>query len=150
MMHIYYLFVFMVCCDIFFNTAIIYRRINMTGHTCDAIVVSCIDFRFQKYIREWADKNLNGKKYDLVGYAGSTKDLETIMKQIDISVRLHKIKQVVLIHHEECGAYGSASTPKRHARDLKKAKNVILDRYPKLTVNPYYLHLDGTFEVPAI
>lgn len=116
------------------------------SHHCDAIIVCCIDFRFQKYIRNWTDSNLKGKTFDLVGFAGSTKDLVTVMKQIDISVRLHQIKEVVLIHHEECGAYGTESTPENHARDLKKAKATIRAHYPALTVNLYYLHLDGTFE----
>lgn len=116
------------------------------AHACDAIVVCCIDFRFQKYIRDWTDKILKNQTFDLVGFAGSTKDLETVMKQVDISVRLHQIKKVVLIHHEECGAYGSESTPERHANDLKKAKSEILARYPDLEVVLYYLLLDGTFE----
>ena len=116
------------------------------AHTCDAIVVSCIDFRFQKFIRGWLDKNFEGKTFDYVGFAGATKDLETIMNQIDISVRLHSIKEVYLIHHEECGAYGSESTPEKHSADLKKAKEEILFKYPDLKVNLYYLHLDGNFE----
>lgn len=116
------------------------------AHSCDAIVVSCIDFRFQKFIREWLDKNLKGKTFDYVGYAGATKDLETIIKQIDISVRLHSIKEVYLMHHEECGAYGAESTPEKHSTDLKKARSEILSKYPDLKVNLYYLHLDGNFE----
>jgi len=95
-------------------------------HTCDAIVICCIDFRFQKFIRRWTNKNLKGKTFDLVGFAGATKNLKTVLKQIDISVRLHHIEKVILIHHEECGAYGEESTPGRHAKDLKKAKTAIL------------------------
>jgi len=116
------------------------------AHTCDAIVVCCIDFRFQKYIRNWTDEKLKGKTFDLVGFAGSTKDLETVMKQIDISVRLHQIKEIHLIHHEDCGAYGAESTPEKHSEDLKKAKAEILKNHPTLEVNLYYLHLDGAFE----
>ena len=116
------------------------------SHICDAIVVCCIDFRFQKFIRDWTDKNLKNKTFDMVGFAGATKDLETVTKQIDISVRLHQIKEVVLIHHEECGAYGAESTPERHTADLKKEKNQILDKYPSLKVELFYLHLDGRFE----
>lgn len=115
-------------------------------HTCNAIIVTCIDFRIQKYIRNWTDKELKGKTFDLVGFAGSTKDLETIMKQIDISVRLHNISEAYLIHHEECGAYGSESTPEKHAEDLIKARKAILSTYSDLQVHLYYLHLDGTFE----
>jgi carbonic anhydrase len=68
------------------------------------------------------------------------------MNQLDISVRLHHIYQVVLIHHEECGAYGVESTPNRHAADLNIAKKSILEKYPALNVGLYYLHLDGEFE----
>src|SRR3990167_2333696 len=118
----------------------------MSLHTCDGLVVCCIDFRFQKYIRDWTDKNLAGKTFDLVGYAGATKDLDAVMKQVDISVNLHHINQIVLIHHEECGAYGMESTPERHTQDLKRAKEVILSKHPNIKVGTYYLHLDGTFE----
>jgi carbonic anhydrase len=116
------------------------------AHTCNALVVCCIDFRFQTYIRNFTDTQLAGKTFDLVAYAGSTKDLETIMKQIDISVRLHAITQIVLIHHEECGAYGAESTPEKHAADLKKAKEQILVKYPNLEVDLYYAKLNGDFE----
>jgi carbonic anhydrase len=114
------------------------------SHTCDAIVICCIDFRFQKYIREWTDKNLAGKTFDMVGFAGSTKDLKMVLKQIEISVRLHQIKEAILIHHEDCGAYGKESTPERHAQDLTKAKNKIHDLYPDLKISLYYLKLDGS------
>lgn len=118
----------------------------MSKHNCDAIVVSCIDFRFQKYLKDWLEKNLAGKKYDYVGYAGASKDLPAILKQIEISKKLHGINQVILIHHEECGAYGSESTPEKHTQDLKKAKAKILALYQDLKVGLFYLHLDGRFE----
>lgn len=118
----------------------------MTIHKCEAIVVVCIDFRFQRYIRNWLERNMKDKSYDLVGYAGSSKELATIIKQIDISKRLHHINQVILIHHEDCGAYGKEGTYKRHSKDLKKAEKQILSLYPDLQVALYYLHLNGKFE----
>lgn len=45
------------------------------AHHCDALVVSCIDFRFQKYIRNWLDTNLADKTFDYVGFAGGVKNL---------------------------------------------------------------------------
>lgn len=119
----------------------------MTTHTCDAIVVFCIDFRFQRYIHNWLDKNFADKLYDYVGYAGGTKELTTILKQIDLSVKLHDIKEVILMHHENCGAYGTQGTPEQHAKDLRKAKEEITRLYPTLKVTLYYLHLDGEFEL---
>ncbi|MBI4009363.1 hypothetical protein HY357_03955 [Candidatus Roizmanbacteria bacterium] len=118
----------------------------MTIYTCDALVVSCIDFRFQKFIRKWLDKNMEGKTYDYVGFAGGTKDLKTIKKQLAISVKLHHISQVVLIHHEDCGAYGKQSTHAKHSQDLKKARRTIKKLYPKLQVYTYYIDLSGSFE----
>src|SRR3990172_4132441 len=108
----------------FGNYTLVYSY--MLSHTCDAIVVACIDFRFQQYIRDWTNRYLVGKTFDLVGFAGSTKELGVVLEQIDISARLHHISQVVLIHHEECGAYGAESSPERHREDLQKAKNEIL------------------------
>ena len=118
---------------------------NMT-HTCDALVVSCIDFRFQKYIRDWLDKNFSDKTFDYVGFAGGVKQLDTILEQLAISVRLHGIHEVILMNHEACGAYGAESTPENHAKDLRKAKGVIHEKYPQLHIEAFYLHLDGTFE----
>jgi carbonic anhydrase len=115
------------------------------SHHCQAVIVCCIDFRFQKNIRKWTDENLKDQMYDLVGLAGSTKDLDTILKQIDISVHLHHISQVVLIHHEECGAYGAESTLEKHTADLHKAKSAIHSRYPYLDISLYYLKLSGEF-----
>lgn len=116
------------------------------AHHCDAIVVNCMDFRLQKFIRKFTDKTLKGKTFDLVSFAGSTKDLKTIMKQIDISVNLHHTKEAHLVHHEECGAYGKESTYERHVKDLNIAKKAILKKYPKLKVYLYYLYLNGKFE----
>lgn len=114
-------------------------------HPCDSLVVSCIDFRFQKFIRKWLDDNFGDKTFDYVGYAGGSKDLETVMKQLDISVKLHGIKHVVIMHHEECGAYGKESTPEKHANDLLKAREIIKKKYPKLKIDLFYILLDGQF-----
>ncbi len=118
----------------------------MASHKCDAVIVNCMDFRLQKYIRKFTDKKLKGKAFDLVSYAGSTKSLAIIVKQIELSVKLHQTKEVYLIHHEDCGAYGKESTYERHVKDLKTAKNKILKKYPKLKVHLYYLYLSGKFE----
>ncbi len=118
----------------------------MTTHTCDAFVVSCLDFRFRNYLNKWLGEKMTGKTYDYVSYAGASKNLKTIMGQLDISVRLHQVKEVILINHEDCGAYGVESTDNRHAADLNKAKKTISSQYPNLPVSLYYLHLDGEFE----
>ena len=115
------------------------------AHTCDALVVSCIDFRFQKFIRKWLDDNFGDKTYDYVGYAGGSKDLETVMNQLDLSVQLHHIKHVVIMQHENCGAYGEGTTIEHHEKDLLKAKREIHKKYPDLKIDLFYILLDGKF-----
>lgn len=115
-------------------------------HHAQAIVITCIDFRFQEAINNWIDQNLLTKTYDRVAVAGGVKNLDIIMEQIDIAVRLHLIKKAVLINHEDCGAYGTEDNAEKHTKDLKNAEDQIKKSYPNLTVEPYFLHLDGTFE----
>ncbi len=115
-------------------------------HTTEAFTASCIDFRFQAYIEDWLHQHVGKGNYDRVAWAGGMKDLDGIMGQLDISVRLHHIRTAILINHEDCGAYGESGTPEKHREDLLRAKAAIGDRYPEVNVSLYYLHLDGTFE----
>lgn len=118
----------------------------MAKHLTDAIVISCIDFRFQKYVEEWLNDNLGQAKYDRVALAGGVFDFYSILKQVELSVKLHEIKKVVLINHEDCGAYGEAGTKERHETDLVDAEKKIEAIFPQVDVETYYLHLDGEME----
>lgn len=114
------------------------------SHSCQAIVVSCMDFRLRKYLNGWTDKNIIGG-FDLVTIAGGVKNCSFILEQIGISVRLHRIKEAYLINHEDCGAYGKTGTYKKHQKDLLLAKKMIAKKFPKLQVSLFYLKLDGEF-----
>ncbi len=115
-------------------------------HHCQAIVVHCIDFRFQKHLNEWLEEHVGHGNYDRVSWAGGVLDLEGVLEQVGIAVRLHNIRQAILINHEDCGAYGAAGTVERHARDLQRAAEEIKRKHPHLAIELYYLRLDGTFE----
>ena len=112
----------------------------------DAVVVHCIDFRFQKYLDSWLHEHLGHDNYDRVSLAGAVFDFYSALKQVEIADRLHKIKKVIMINHEECGAYGAAGTYERHKADLEEAERKIEALFPELDVETYYLHLDGEFE----
>ncbi len=118
----------------------------MAEHTCEALVVHCMDFRLQKYLNDWMEKNYGSSKYDRVGIAGGVSDVYAVLKHVDLSNRLHKIRKVLLVNHEDCGAYGAAGTYERHKADLAEAEHKIAALYMNLIVEKYYLHLDGTFE----
>lgn len=118
----------------------------MNAHNAEAVIITCIDFRFQEYINNWILENFQPRSFDRVAIAGGVFDFGYISKQVEISKRLHHIKKVVLINHEDCGAYGEAGTPEKHAEDLKNAALKIKQQYPDLETQTFYLHLDSTFE----
>ena len=118
----------------------------MSKLVADAIVVHCIDFRIQKYLDQWLAERFEHNKYDRVSLAGSVFDFYSILKQVEISDRLHDIKKVILINHEDCGAYGAEGTYARHKTDLEEAERKLEALFPHLDVEIYYLHLDGGFE----
>lgn len=118
----------------------------MDVHSCQAIVVTCMDFRLQEYINNWLGQRFAPNTFDRVAFAGGVKNLDAILSQIEIARRLHHIKKAVLINHQDCGVYGDAGTPEKHAEDLKAASEKIKEIYPDLEIELYYLHLDGTFE----
>lgn len=116
------------------------------SHIAKAIVIHCIDFRFQKFIDDWLQKNMVDYKFDRVGLAGGVFDFYTILKQVEISNRLHQIKKVILINHEDCGAYGKEGNLIRHKHDLADAEKKIEAIFPHLDVETYYLTLKGKFK----
>lgn len=113
-------------------------------HICSSLLVSCIDFRVQRTVEEWARKNLGEGNYDRVALVGGVKNRDVILSQVDISVRLHQIKKVVLMNHEDCGAYGAEGTAEKHREDLRATADAIHATYPYLAIESYYVLLDGT------
>ncbi len=119
------------------------------SHTCKAAVIHCIDFRLQKDLKSFlASLNLLGD-CDVVSIAGAVKSLAQgtteeqafVLKQIEVSAKLHGIQEVYLINHTDCGAYGGRSAfdsaeaeRAAHSNDLHKAKESILAKYPDLKV----------------
>ena len=108
------------------------------NYKCDAIIVACIDYRFQRALDTWASTHIGYGNYDRVGIAGGVKNWTTVLEQIDISYNLHDIEVAILINHEDCGAYGDEGTRERHVRDLKGAQEDLISKYPGLTVETYY------------
>lgn len=127
-------------------------------HDCSTLIFHCIDFRFAADIKAYLEKeNLLGD-VDIVAIAGCVKNLvapaketdtEFVLRQLDISKRLHNVGRVVLMNHMDCGAYGGAKAFEnveaeraRHAADLEAAKAMIHAKYPDLEVNNVLAHID--------
>ncbi|MCJ7434358.1 MAG: hypothetical protein MUO77_12795 [Anaerolineales bacterium] len=118
----------------------------MSKHTCEAVVIHCIDFRLQEYLNRWPVQRFGERNYDRVSLAGGIKDIDSIIKQVGISHRLHETRKAILINHEDCGAYGDGATVEQHKHDLAEARRKIAALFPSLDIECYYLHLDGAFE----
>jgi carbonic anhydrase len=118
----------------------------MNNLKAKAIIATCIDFRLQDEIDKWIDQNFQPDTFDRVSLAGDVKNLNAILDQVKIAHDLHHIEKVILINHEDCGAYSKDGTYEQHVHDLKSAESKIEDLYPDLTVEIYYLHLNGEFE----
>src|SRR3974377_1240168 len=83
-------------------------------YICDAAVVWCFDNRFDIGFRKFL-KRIGVAYADPIKVAGGAKclaspdeaaDREFVLKQIRVSMELHKTKRVVLMLHSDCGAYG--------------------------------------------
>jgi len=79
---------------------------------------------------------------DRVSIAGAVRDVEFLLKQIEISKRLHKIKEVCLLIHEDCGAYAQEGEY-RQKQDMDKVEKEIRSRWPKMKVKKYWMILSG-------
>jgi len=113
------------------------------ANACDYLLVTCMDYRIQTFIEAWAAEHLGTRNYDRVAMAGASKDLDAVLAHVDTALRLHQIRSAVLVHHEDCGAYGSEGTYERHCEHLRTARRENLARYPELQVRLYYLLLSG-------
>lgn len=128
-------------------------------HKAKALILHCIDFRFQQPIQKFlADKGLLGLA-DIVSLAGSAKnfvnpampsDREFLMRQVDISVKLHEIEKILIVNHQDCGAYGGSKSfanfeheEREYKEDMKALKQAILEKYPNVAVEMYIALMEG-------
>lgn len=121
-------------------------RKNKSVIHCEALVVHCMDYRLQKFLQPWITVRFGYDNFDIISLAGGVHDYEMVLKYVELAVQIHTIETVCLINHEDCRAYGRAGTYKRHRNDLLNTRLKIHALFPQLTVEAFYLHLDGLFE----
>ena len=119
------------------------------AHYCKSILFHCMDFRLIKETIRWMqEKNYLGD-CDVISLAGASKEIvdgsaevrNLLLKQIEISSKLHKADQVILLHHSDCGAYKAAynfASPeeekKKQLSDMQKAEKIIKGRFSEIRV----------------
>lgn len=114
-------------------------------HSCDAVVLTCIDFRFWRETLEFVEQELGIRTFDFPSLPGAAKainecvaDTDLAMKCIGVPCELHHVKKIVIVNHADCGAYGGSAKfegdadaeQKFHEGELQKAKEKIQQKYP--------------------
>lgn len=83
-------------------------------HEAEVLLLTCMDFRFFELIAKlMAEAKLTGQ-YDQVVLAGAALGAvvpqkphwhQTFFDHVDLAIKLHKIKAIVVLEHRNCGAY---------------------------------------------
>ena len=120
---------------------------------CEALIITCNDFRFTTATQEFVNERLGLKgNYDYLSIPGSIRNLldyntrDIVLKNFGISMRLHHVKRLIIIGHQDCSiGYGGSTNFSEPAdeynticADLKKARRLLRIRFPHLKVYLYY------------
>lgn len=144
------------------------------AHTCKALMLGCIDYRFQTGFQQFVESENLKNDCDRLHVAGAVKGLvesegrhpepaeglgddtvvrDYILGQIEISAKLHEIKEILLVNHRDCGAYGGtpafadkAAEHEHHRNELLKAKALLENRFPSITIKTLFAEIDESVD----
>ena len=119
----------------------------------EAMVLSCMDPRFQIKVYKYLKKKKLTGKYSSFTIAGAAigvtakkfkKWHSTFLDNLSNSIKLHKINKLIVINHRDCGAakivngekkFNSKIENKIHKDSFKKLKKVLNKKFPLLKIN---------------
>ncbi len=125
-----------------------------------AMVLSCIDPRFQKPVYNYLKKKKLTGKFSAFTIAGAAVGVthnkfkkwhKTFYDNLGTSIQLHKIEKLIVINHKECGAakiangkkeFSPVNEKKIHKESFSKIKKQIKKKFPKLKVELNLISLD--------
>lgn len=133
--------------------------------SAQALLLTCIDYRFLDPTAAFMHGKGLDKKYDQVILAGASLGVvsekfeawhRTFWDHVDVAIELHGIHEVIVVDHRDCGAYKLALGPESmatpeletavHERTLKTFGQLVRTRYPGLGISAYLMALDGTVQ----
>ena len=113
----------------------------MMTKKCQAVVISCMDYRFHEALYEYLKQEGLCGEYDLVSLPGGCLDYgsKQLMDIVEMAVTLHDIQgSVYLCHHEDCGAYGLKGDLQEQlshqSGDMQAFARLIKAKFPELEV----------------
>jgi carbonic anhydrase len=126
-----------------------------------AMVLSCMDPRFQHLVHNHLKKKKLTGKYSAFTIAGATVGVthkkfkqwhKTFYNNLATSIQLHKIEKLIVINHKDCGAAKIANGKKEfnvtneikiHEDSFSKLKKKIKKRFPTLKVELNLMSLES-------
>lgn len=127
-------------------------------HSCEAVVLCCIDFRFWRETLALIEQELGLKCFDFPSLPGGAKAInegnDLALACVSVPAGLHHIKKIVIINHQDCGAYGGSARfngddkaeQKFHEEELRRAKEKIAIQYGDKEIILIYAKLDENKE----
>jgi carbonic anhydrase len=130
-----------------------------------AMVLSCIDPRFQPIVYNYLRKKKLSGKYSSFTIAGSAVGItankfkrwhKIFWDNFETSVKLHNIKKLIVINHRDCGAakiingkkeFSDMNETKVHKNSFKKIKKIFRKKYPKLSIELKIISLNSKVEI---
>ena len=129
-----------------------------------AMVLSCMDPRFQHLVHNHLKKKKLTGKYSAFTIAGAAVGVthnkfkkwhKTFWDNIEASIKLHKIKKLIVINHRDCGAAKIINRKKIFSHDietnihrdsLQKIKKLFKKKYPRLSIELNIISLNKKVE----
>ena len=112
-------------------------------HKAKAVIIHCIDFRFQKIIQEEIEKRGLVGQFDRISHPGASRNFQTVSKSCQLSLELHDPDEAIIIEHVDCGAYGEDNLPDTHKRNAQKLKEFLEKLKPEIKVIILLAAFDG-------
>jgi|TARA_B110000858_G_scaffold195268_1_gene251288 carbonic anhydrase len=128
------------------------------------MVLSCLDPRFQSIIFDYLNKKKLNGKYSSFTIAGAAigvtsskfkKWHKTFWDNIDISIKLHNIKKLIVINHRDCGVakfingkkeFSELNEKKIHKKSFEEIKKSLKNKYPNLSIELNLISLNKKIE----
>jgi len=128
------------------------------------MVLSCLDPRFQSIIFDYLNKKKLNGKYSSFTIAGAAigvtsskfkKWHKTFWDNIDISIKLHNIKKLIVINHRDCSVakfingkkeFSELNEKKIHKKSFEEIKKSLKNKYPNLSIELNLISLNKKIE----
>lgn len=116
-------------------------------HKAKALVISCIDFRFQEMInQDLTDRGLESQ-FDRIAWPSASRDFDNVLQTAKLSLTLHDPDELYIYEHEDCKAYGQDNSEEAHRINAQRLADALKQLKPTLTVTTLMATFDGIFKL---